>query len=169
MREVLSWTKMLDAETSKLLLKIYTTPEHPGSFSSATVLQKILNSQYDKFVKLTDIQDWLSKQRVYNIHQRAVNKFDRNPIIVKYIDDQWQADLFFMPNLASANDKIPGGLICIDVLSRHVWGELIKNKSGPEVTRAMSVILKRAASNRRKPENLHTDAVPNFSMCISKN
>jgi hypothetical protein len=97
----------------------------------------------------------LNEQRTYSLHRRAVHKFPRNPIIASYIDQQWQADLLFLPDLKIYNDNIVCSLVCIDIVSRYAWVETLANKSGEITTAGMLKILERA--HPRKPTKLQTD------------
>jgi hypothetical protein len=72
--------------------------------------------------------------------------------MVSNLDDQWQIDLFFLPELGGTQ-RI--ALLAIDLASRYLWVEPIKNKSGAEVTKAMTAILKRA--HPRKPIKIQGD------------
>lgn len=138
-----------------LLQKIYFTPGLPGSFSSSHVLKKILKQKYNTDVSLKKISEWLSNQKVHSLHKPAPQNYPRNPIVVKNVDEQWQGDLMFLPDLAGFNDNTSTFLLVIDVLSKYIWIEPLSNKSGPECARAFTNILVRASP--RKPEKLQTD------------
>lgn len=141
----------------KTLEKIYNTPAHGASFSSAPKLQKQLERDYKIRVALTDIEKWLNTNLTYSLHRRAQYTFKRNPTMVTYVDEQWQIDLLFLPDIK--NEYI-GVLLCIDLGSRYVWGEPIKSKTGKEVTQAMETILNRAAP--RKPLKIQGDKGSEF-------
>lgn len=146
---------VLDEEDETLIREIYLTPGHAGSFSSATQLQRVLREKHAKHIPLDKIQDWLENQRVYTLHKPAPLKFQRNPIIAEYIDQQWQGDLLFLPDLAKFNDGYNCCLACVDVVSRFAWVEPMKNKTGPETTAAFQKILNKTSP--RKPEKFQTD------------
>ena len=136
----------------QLIKQIYTTVNHAGSFTSARKIKHILKTKYGENVSENRIQEWLNEQRVYTLHRRAIHTFKRNPTMVCYIDEQWQADLLFLPEL---NGKEIGMLLCIDIASRYIWGKPIRNKSGEQVTKAMKDILIEAKP--RCPWKLQTD------------
>lgn len=140
----------------ELLKKIYFTPTHPGSFSSAKQLQRVLKSEYKKNASLNVIQNWLQSQRSYNLHRSARKNFKRNPIVAHYIDQQWQADLLFLPGLAQFNDNYQIILVCIDVVSRFAWAMPMKNKTGLETSKAFESIIENEPKSR-KPDKLQTD------------
>lgn len=151
----------MDSEFEQLLKKIYFTPSHPGSFTSPRQLQKILRIQYGKKVNLNIIRNWLKHHRSYNLHKNRTVNFKRNPIVASHIDQQWQADLLFLPDLSRFNGGVKIILVCIDVVSRFAWGEPMKNKTGEETARAFEAILERDPK-KRKPEKLQTDEGKEF-------
>lgn len=143
-----------------LLKKIYETPSHEGSFTSPQQLKRILKTKYKLNVSLDLIKEWLSGQRSYTYHKRVKQNFVSNPIVADYIDNQWEADLMFLPDLAQFNDGFKIALVCVDVVSRFAWVEPMKTKHADATAKAMTSILKR--SSPRKPEKLHTDAGTEF-------
>lgn len=148
---------MLSKKTVQILEKIYNTPDQGASFSSAIKLKKQLKDKFKITVKLKDIQEWLNNNLTYALHKTVRYKFKRNPTVVTYLDEQWQIDLLFLPDIK--NEYI-GVLLCIDVASRYVWGEPIKNKTGKEITSAMKSILDRALP--RKPLKIQGDKGSEF-------
>ncbi len=145
-----------------LLEKIYSTPGHSAAFSSSPKkLQKVLISEFDRTdVTQNQIKHWLKEKYSHGLHKRARVVFPRNPTIATDIDEQWQGDLLFMKDLAEYNSGYGIAFIVIDVVSRHAWGELIKDKSAKEVTTAFQRILQRA--HPRKPKRLQTDKGTEF-------
>jgi hypothetical protein len=143
----------------KRLSQIYSTPGESGAFSSMEKLYKILRKEGYAQVKQKDVQDWLDNQYSHVIHRHRLLKFPRNPIIAQYPDHNWQADILFLPDIASFNDNKPCILICIDVVSRFAWGEPIRTKKGVDTSRAFEKILTRSF---RCPEKLQTDKGTEF-------
>jgi transposase InsO family protein len=144
----------------QILKKIYSTPGHAAAYSSARTLQTELKKTYKQFVPINEIQDWLTENYSYTIHKYARSTFKHNPIIATHIDQQWQGDLLFLPELAYFNKGFKIALVCIDVLTRFAWGELMKKKDGEATTKAFRAILKR--SSPRKPDKLQTDKGKEF-------
>ncbi len=140
--------------------KIYRTPGHAAAYSSAQRLKHELHKTYGYDIPLNEIQEWLSDNYSYSVHKPARIIFKRNPIIATHIDQQWQADLLFLPELARDNNNFKIALVCIDVLSRFAWGELMKTKTGVATAEAFYSILKRASP--RKPDKLQSDKGKEF-------
>lgn len=141
------------------LNEMYSTPGESGAFSSTNKLYDLLKKE-GYTMKRSDVQNWLKKQYTYSIHRHRVLTFPRNPIIANYPDHNWQADILFLPDLTTFNNRKPCMLLCIDVVSRYAWVEPMSNKSGIQTAQAFQKILSRSAE--RCPEKLQTDKGKEF-------
>lgn len=102
----------------------------------------------------------MAKQQIVNeLHKAARRNFVRRSVILKGIDDLWQADLIDMQNLKKFNKGYNYILVVIDCFSKYTWTEPIKSKSKLDVTRAFERIL---TTNNRKPDHLQTDSGTEF-------
>jgi hypothetical protein len=90
-------------------------------------------------------------QVVDELHKPVRHNFPRRRIIVKGLQDLYQADLIEMIPFAKINKSHKYILVVIDVFSKYVWAQPLKNKSGSVVTAAMKKILV------KPPKNLQTD------------
>lgn len=90
------------------------------------------------------------------LHASARRKFKRRRVIVRGLNDLYQADLVEMIPYAKSNRNFKYILVVIDVFSKYVWAEPVKTKTGNEVTKAMKRILK------NPPSNLQTDQGKEF-------
>lgn len=93
------------------------------------------------------------REVVNELHKLARKNFKRRHVIIKGIDDLWQADLVEMGVYASENKGYRFLLTVIDAFSKYAWAIPIKTKKGLEVTKAMKSIL----NEGRHPKNLQTD------------
>lgn len=93
------------------------------------------------------------RQIVNELHSRARKNFLRRRVIMKGIDDLWQADLVEMGNYSTSNSGYKYMLTVIDTFSKYAWAESIKSKTATEVSKAFHRIL----SEGRIPKNLQTD------------
>lgn len=93
------------------------------------------------------------RQLVEELHKPARRNFKRRRVIIKGIDDLWQADLVEMIPYATVNKNYKYLLTVIDCFSKYAWALPIKSKTGVDVTNAMHNIL----SQGRCPKNLQTD------------
>jgi hypothetical protein len=99
------------------------------------------------------------KQQIVNeIHKPARRNFKRRSVILKGIDDLWQADLIEMIPHARINGGYKYILVVIDGFSKYAWTEPLKNKTSSDVTNAFQKILKL----KRIPKNLQTDQGKEF-------
>lgn len=143
-----------------VLESIHSKPGKSGAFFSAKKLRFVLKDEYKLNVKESQIQNWLEKQSSYTIHKPRRKIFRRNPIIAHYLDHNWQADIGFLTKFKKSNAGFSCFLLCIDVISRFIWGEPMKTKNGPETAKAFETILSR--SFPRKPEKIQTDEGKEF-------
>lgn len=96
----------------------------------------------------------MSKETLVNeLHKPARRNFKRRRVIMKGLDDLWQADLVEMQPYAVFNNGYRYLLVVIDTFSKYAWVRPCKTKTGPDVTNAFQSILKLG----RIPKNLHTD------------
>jgi Integrase core domain len=88
------------------------------------------------------------------LHKSARRNFKRRTVIVKGLDDLFQADLVEMLPFAKINKNYKYLLTVINVFSKYAWAIPIKNKTGQEVARAMDSIL---ITLNTTPRNFQTD------------
>lgn len=97
----------------------------------------------------------MSKRQVVNeLHKPARRNFKRRRVIIKGLDELWQADLVEMGVHSSQNKNYKFLLTVIDTFSKFAWAIPIKNKTGSSVTEAMKSIFD---ESKRIPKNLQTD------------
>lgn len=101
----------------------------------------------------------VKKQVVEELHKPARKHFPRRRVIVKGLNDLWQADLVEMLPYAGINKGFKYILVVINVFSKYAWCQAVKNKSAKEVTLAMKTILSQC---KHKPQNLQTDMGKEF-------
>lgn len=103
----------------------------------------------------------MSKQKVVEeIHHSARRNFPRRSYVMRGINDTFQADLIEMIPFAKQNQGYNYILMVIDVFSKRAWAKKLKNKTGKEVTKAMSSIFTENPKNI--PRNIHTDEGKEF-------
>jgi hypothetical protein len=141
------------------LEEVYTDPRQPGSFSGAAKLKKGLKKAKDVDVNLKTVEKWLTKKDTYTKYRPARRNFKRNPVIAAHIDAQWQGDLAEVGNLARENDDVRYLLVLIDVVSKYIWVEPLKTKTGEEVFSGFRKIFE---STGRMPLKLQTDQGKEF-------
>ena len=93
------------------------------------------------------------RQVIEELHKPARKNFKRRRVVIKGLDDLWQADLVEMGAYSSDNKNHCLLLTIIDTFSKYAWGIPIKNKIGAEVTAARQSVF----NDGRIPKNLQTD------------
>ena len=92
------------------------------------------------------------------LHVSARRNFPRRKVIMRGIDETWQADLIDMQNYSRVNKGYNYLLTVIDNVSKYAWALPLKNKSGKELNAAFSELFKMG----RIPKNLHVDQGSEF-------
>lgn len=101
----------------------------------------------------------MSKIDIVNeIHKNVRLNFPRRHVIMKDIDDLWQADLIDMQNIHKQNSNYKYILIIIDTFSKFAWAFPLKRKTKDEVSNAFETLLVQG----RSPKNLQTDLGKEF-------
>ena len=124
------------------LRNIYYNPVHEASFTGAYKLYKAVVNAGRTDISLNDIKKWLQSQEPYTLQRSVRRRFDRNRVIVSGIADQFDIDLIDMVKFKKNNKGYQYVLIAIDVFSKYVWLRALKDKSGKEVSKALSDVFK---------------------------
>lgn len=101
----------------------------------------------------------MSKAGVVNeIYKTARVNFPRRHVILKDINDLWQADLVDLQSISSYNCGYKYILVVIDAFSKYVWTIPLKRKTKDEVFAAFKGLFK----DKQIPKNLQTDLGTEF-------
>ena len=141
---------------NKILSSIYYDTKNSASFSSIKNLYKEAKKQ-NKILKISDVKKWLSEQITYTLHKPVKRNFSRNRIIVKKIDEQWEADLVDMQEFSIQNHNNNYILTIIDCFSKYAFAVPLIRKTGQNIKKAFERIFK-----IRKPNFLRTDKGKEF-------
>ena len=141
------------------LKKIYFNPEEPGSFEGVDKLYKRVKKDGKFKISRSRVKRWLQNQQSYSLNKHVDRKFKRGKVMVKGIDDQFEADLASMTDYAKDNNGYKYLLTVIDVFSRYAWVEPLKDKTADSIVKAFKKIL----SEGRKPRRLRTDGATDFT------
>lgn len=96
---------------------------------------------------------------VNELHHAARKNFARRQTQMRRIEDSLQADLVEMIPYATKNKNMRYILTVINIFSKKAYARALKNKTGREVTRAMTSILD---SIEHSIKNLHVDRGSEF-------
>lgn len=134
---------MNERKINERLRSVYEDPAHPAGLGSAAKLYAAARKRGWKDISKNDVMSFLLRNRSYTIHADARHRFRRNKIISYGINYLAQCDLAQMDTLARWNDGVRFLLVYVDVFSRLVSVEPLKNKRGDETARALERIFDR--------------------------
>jgi hypothetical protein len=124
---------MMD-QVNKKLSKIYYDLRSPAGFSSQKKLANVSG------IDILEVKNWLSAQDAYTQHKPITRKFKRNRYHTNNMGICFEADLADMQNLSSENDGVKYILCVIDIFSKKVWAETLKDKRSASVAFALNKI-----------------------------
>ena len=132
---------------SEKILKLYTDPKNPGSFSGLSGFLK-----NNKKVKEKEALKTLRVEETYSLQTPVRKKFVRSKFLSTSIDETWQLDLFDVSSLKNKQFKqfYSYLLVCIDVFSKFAWVEPMQTKHADSCINAFKKILERAYPRKLK-------------------
>ena len=92
------------------------------------------------------------------LHRPARKNYTRRRVVMRGLDETWQADLVDMSAYARYNNGYKYLLTIIDIFSKYAWVIPTRTKSGKDVADAMKTVLKKG----RVPRKLHVDQGKEF-------
>ena len=118
------------------LIKNYLNPRHPGSFGGIERLRRATGSDKDEVLKALQTTD------VYTISKENRQKFQRNPIVVTNLQQQYQMDLADVSKYQAQKDGTNHLLVAIDCFSRKISVQPVKFKGAVHIEPAMLTVFK---------------------------
>ena len=131
----------------EILGKIYYNARHPASLGSIMKLSKASGVPREK------VKQWLMAQPTYTLHRQARKRYPTRSYVVHAPDEQWQADLAEVGQIADRNQQYRYILTSIDIFTRYAWCRPLRNKKGDTVAEAFKDIFKEG----RIPKRVQTD------------
>lgn len=107
--------------------------------SRDTMFQRI--QQRNLPIKRRDVQTFLNRQELYQLHKPIVRMKTVYPIICTKVLQRVQIDLVDMENLQFHNRQYKYLLVAIDLLSKYCWTYAIKNKESESVANALEEMM----------------------------
>lgn len=147
----------MDEDKDKILENYYFKVSNPAAFSGPQKLFRVLSKKYPGQFSLQYVKKWLNNQDAYSLQRQVRHRFKTPKVLVTAIDEQFEADLASVANLAKENDGIHYLLFVIDVFSKYLWIKPLKNKTAKSVLDAMKEIFQ-----ERKPKKMRTDKGSEF-------
>ncbi len=150
-RKSLEIVGMLSKSESALLKKLYA--KGPAAYGSVRSLQ--LQSGLSK----EKVERFLHSSNVHTKYRNGRRKFRRLKVIAYRINEIWSIDLAYVDKLANFNKGINYLMVAVDVLSRYVRVEPMKNKFATTARSAFQSMLRKS---KVKPEMCWTDKGTEF-------
>lgn len=156
---------MNDQEVDKLLKKYHYDVNSPAAYSGVDKLYRIVNIK-KKIIGRYRILKWFNSQDSYSLQKTPRRTFKRSKVLVGGLDHQWDCDLMQLNrnSISWDNDGINYVLVAIDVLSKYVWLQPLKKKTGKEVTQAFKNIF----AQGRVPQRIRSDKGQEFNSKLTK-
>ena len=142
----------------KLLQRLYTDLDSRSSFGGAEALFRDAR-KIDSSITRKEVIKFLHSSNTYTLHHPLRQRVRTGRTRCSWIDSDHQADLCIMTDLASENRGYAYILVVVDVLSRYLWCEPMKRKTGTDSAAAYTRVLTR---DKRVPYRLYTDAGKEF-------
>ena len=149
----------MDANQEEYLREIWYDPKHPASFAGPLKLYQVVKKEGKYKIGMKKIKQFLQNQDAYSLQRRVLRKnMKRRQVVVDGTDSLWQMDLAFFENISEYNHGIKFLLVVVDVFSRFLWVEPIKNRKAKTVIEAFQKILNKG----RSPQSVTSDRGAEF-------
>lgn len=144
----------------EIIRNIFKDPKNSAGFSGLENVHKKAK-QINKNINKNDVKKALESVDAYTLHRPArYTRYKRLKTLATAINSDWQADLAEFGNIASKENQMNKYLLVIvDIFSRKIYAEPIKNKGSQNVVNAFKEIMERA---RASPSTLLTDRGTEF-------
>ena len=113
---------------------------------------KYVNLKYINII-YKDVTEFLKQQENYQLTSN-INKIVNKPIIEKRPNARWQIDLIDMSNYTNKTNKKKYIFNCVDIFSRKIWLQALKDKTAILSRNALQNII---MESNVKPDILQTD------------
>ncbi|CAC5362576.1 unnamed protein product [Mytilus coruscus] len=152
-------------KVDSILKKIYYNTSTEGAFLGPEKLYRVLKTRGIHNIGKNTITKWLQNQDHYSLQKPARKSFKKARVVVSGIDDMFDANLGDFTRLSDQNDKVKHVLFVIDVFTKYLWVEPLKNKTAKEVVGGFKKIFNKG----RICKKLRTDSGAEFISKITKN
>ena len=148
-----------EKQLDSVLGELYYDVGSPVSFGGVQRLYRVAKQKLHGLT-VKQVKGWLQRQEEYGVHFPYRTRYPRSRIISAGLDYMWEMDLMDMQRLARFNSGFRYVLLVIDVFSRFVWCEPLKNKKGEVV---VDVLKRIVTSSQRQPKYLRSDKGSEFT------
>lgn len=138
------------------LSKLWYDPKR--GYSGPQKLYQIVKKEGKFKIGRGKIKQWLQNQDPYSVSRNTVYRFPRSRYVVDTIDSLWEMDLADVGNIHKHNNGYKFLLVVIDVFSKYLWVEALKDKTHTSVLKSLKKIL----SGPRSPVSIRSDLGKEF-------
>ena len=140
----------LTKNEEKRLSQLYT--KGPAAYGS---IQRL---QHESGLSRWKVTKFLENKPAYTKYRSVQKRFPRLKVIAFRINEIWSMDLAYVDKLSQYNKDVKYLLVAVDVLSRYVRVQPLKDKYAATATKAFAKML----NKRVKPEKVWTDKGTEF-------
>ena len=162
-------SKMVKKQDQKkidsILKKIYYNPSNAGAYLGPDKLYRVLKARGIMNIGRNSVTTWLHNQDNYSLQKPVRQRFKKARVVVSGIDDQFDVDLADVSSLSNENDGVKHLLFVIDIFSKYLWVEPLKNKTAKEVIKGFRNVF----AHGRKCKKLRTDNGTEFTSKVTQN
>ena len=148
----------------KYLTQLYHDPSRAGSFSGPEKLYQAVKDEGKFKIGRLKIRNFLRDQEEFSVQKDIKRKRRRRKIVVSGVDTQWAIDLADVQNLSKFNNGIKYFLIVIDIFSKFLFVETLKDKKASTVLKGFIKILDKG----RQPQTVFSDKGGEFNNALLK-
>ena len=144
-------------DENSLIEHVYYSVNKGGAFAGVETIYRVLKSKGHNVAR-SKIKQRLQDQDNYSLQKPVRRKFRRPKVIGPEPYEQYDADLADVSNIAAENNKIRFLIICIDVFSKFLWIQPIRDRKALTVLNGFKQIFART----KIPLKFRTDAGSEF-------
>ena len=111
-----------------------------GAYLGLDKLYKVLKHPGVHNIGKYTVRKWLQNQNDYSLQKPVRQTFKKTRIAVSGIDNQLDADIADVSNIAKENDDVKYRLFVLDIYSKYLWVAPLKNKTTKEVVKGFQHI-----------------------------
>ncbi len=126
-----------------LLDSVYLNPSSSAYLAGTNAVYRQAKIK-DNTITYRAVVEYLQGKDVYTLHKPLRKRFLRNRVVPDGLNSDWQADLISLPSLTKYNRGHAYILVCIDVLSKFMYAEPLKQKKPEHVRDAFKLIFARS-------------------------
>lgn len=146
-------------DNKKILRDVYLNQNSSAYLGGISAVIKEAKRRKSSITE-AEVRKFLEGQDVYTLHKTAERRFPRNRMVPSGLDSHWQADLMDLRPIKRYNKGFSYVLLVIDVLSKYIWLEGMKDKRASTTAAAFKKIVDKSG---RRPWFLMTDKGNEFA------